>query len=210
MLILPAGTRTLESAPAHPNMAEDKDLRTPDSVPSTAPRWRFRLIVALLGIVAIAVVARAARGTPEARAQEAAEQRSATGGPAGMTTGLVPGQQPGTTPGTEPQTAPPEEKDTLDTLLPFVSEGGIAMILGLLLGMITRSFLKVMFLFLILGFIGLQYMNYKGVITIDWGAMKDFVLHMVPRGASLSQIVQQKLPSLGAFGLGYLLGLKRG
>ncbi|MCK6461686.1 MAG: hypothetical protein L6Q95_17525 [Planctomycetes bacterium] len=153
----------------------------------------------LLGVVVAAVVARAARGTPEERAQ--AEQRSAPGQPAGMTTGFVPGQ-PGTKPGTEPQTAPPEEKDTLDTLLPFVSEGGIAMILGLLLGMITRSFLKVMFLFVILGFIGLQYMNYKGVITIDWGAAKDFVLNMVPKGASLSQIVQGPPPILGAWTLG--------
>jgi uncharacterized membrane protein (Fun14 family) len=189
-------------------MSHDKDLPAPEGVPSTAPRWRFRLIVALLGVVAISVVARAARGTPETRTQEAAAQRSASGQPAGMTTGFAPGEPQ---PGSQPQTAPPpEEKDTLDVVLPFVSEGGIMMILGLLLGMITRSFLKVMFLFMILGFVGLQYMNYKGVITIDWGAMKDFVLNMVPKGASLSQIVQQKLPSLGAFGLGYLLGLKRG
>jgi uncharacterized membrane protein (Fun14 family) len=159
------------------------------------------LIVALLGIVAVSVVARAARGTPE--------QRSASGQPGtGMTTALVPG---GPQPGGQPQTAPPpQEKETIDVVLPFVSEGGIAMILGLLLGMITRSFLKVMLLFAVLGFVGLQYMNYKGVITVDWGAMKDFVLNMVPKGASLSQVVQQKLPSLGAFGLGYLLGLKRG
>jgi uncharacterized membrane protein (Fun14 family) len=91
-----------------------------------------------------------------------------------------------------------------------VSEGGIAMILGLLLGMLTRSFLKVLLLFAILGFIGIQYLAHKGVITVDWGAMKDFVLNMVPKGASLAEIVQKKLPSLGAFGLGYLLGLKRG
>jgi uncharacterized membrane protein (Fun14 family) len=184
-------------------MSQDKDLPAPEGVPSTAPRWRFRLIVALLGVVAIAVVARAARGTPETRTQEAAQQRSASGQPAGLVPGTGPTGEPQTTP-------PPEEKDTLDVVLPFVSEGGIMMILGLLLGMITRSFLKVMFLFMILGFVGLQYMNYKGVITVNWGAMKDFVLNMVPKGASLSQIVQQKLPSLGAFGLGYLLGLKRG
>jgi len=189
-------------------MSKDKDLPPPDSVPSTAPRWRFRLIVLLVGIVAAAVVARAARGTPEARAQAAAEKRSATGQPGGMTTGLVPGEpQPGGQPQTTPTT---EEKDTVDVLLPFVSEGGIAMILGLLLGMLTRSFLKVLFFFTILGFIGVQYLSHKGVITVDWGAMRDFVLNMVPKGASLSEIVQKKLPSLGAFGLGYLLGLKRG
>ncbi|HEX5135373.1 MAG TPA: FUN14 domain-containing protein [Planctomycetota bacterium] len=165
------------------------------------------MIVLLLGVVVAAVVARAARGTPEARAQEAAQQRSAGGGHGGMTTGLVPGEPQ---PGGQETTPAPEEKDTLDVVLPFISEGGVAMILGLLLGMVTRSFLKVMFLFVIIGFVGLQYMNYKGVITINWGAMKDFVLNMVPKGASLTQVIQQKLPSLGAFGLGYLLGLKRG
>jgi uncharacterized membrane protein (Fun14 family) len=160
------------------------------------------LIVVLLGVVAAAVVARAARGTPDGRAEEAAERRSA---PSGMTTALVPGQPQ---PSGQPQPAP-EEQETLDVVLPFVSEGGIAMILGLLLGMITRSFLKVMFLFAVLGFIGIQYLNYKGVITINWGAMRDFVLNIVPKGASLTQVIQKKLPSLGAFGLGYLLGLKR-
>jgi len=186
-------------------MSSDKDLQPSDSVPGTeAPRWRFRLIVALVGIVVAAVVMRAARGTPEARAQASAEKRSGQTG--GMTTGLLPGEPQ---PGEQPQTEPAKE-ETLDVVLPFISEGGIAMILGLLLGMFTRSFLKILFLFAILGFIGVQYMAHKGVITVDWGAMKDFVLNMVPKGASLSEIIQKKLPSLGAFGLGYLLGLKRG
>jgi len=207
MLILPSEMRTLQSAPDRSNMAEDKDLPASDSVPSTAPRWRFRLIVLLVGVVVAAVVARAARGTPEQRAQEAAKARSASGDHGGMTTSLVPGEPQ---PGGQTTTPPPEEKDSLDVMLPYISEGGIAMILGLLLGMVTRSFLKVLMLFAILGFIGVQYLAHKGVITVDWGAMKDFVLNMVPKGASLTQIIQQKLPSLGAFGLGYLLGLKRG
>lgn len=186
-------------------MASPNDLPPSDASPS-APRWRFRLIVALIAIVGVAVGARAVRGTPEKRAQEAAEQRTASGQPGGMTTSLVPGE-----PGTKPQTAPPpEEKDTLDTVLPFISEGGIAMILGLLLGMVTRSILKFLLVLSILGFIGVQYLAVKGVIHVDWGAMKDFVLNMVPKGASVSEIVQKKLPSLGAFGLGYLLGLKKG
>ncbi len=160
----------------------------------------------LFGIVAAAVVMRAARSGGETPTREAADHPSASG-QSGLTTNLVPGTGPGGQPQTTP---PPEPKGTLDTVLPFVTEGGIAMILGLLLGMITRSFLKALFVFLILGFAGVQYLNYKGVVTINWGAMKDFVLNMVPKGASLSQVVQQKLPSLGAFGIGYLLGLKRG
>ncbi len=183
-------------------MASENELHPSDPVPSTAPRWRFRLIVVLFGVVAAAVVMRAARGTQEPEPQAAA---SGSAQPGGMTTGLVPGQTP-----TETEPQPEKPKGTLDTILPFVTEGGIAMILGLILGMLTRSFLKVLLVFAILGFVGVQYLNYKGVMTVDWGAMKDFVLNMVPRGASLSMIVMKKLPSLGAFGLGYLLGLKRG
>ena len=160
------------------------------------------MIVALLCIVVVAVIARVARGSPEAREREAAAQRSAHGG---MTTSLT-----GDTPGTAPQTAPPEEKSTLDTVLPYVTEGGIAMILGLLLGMVTRSIFKLFLVLSILGFIGVQYLSHKGVIHVDWGAIRDFVLNMVPKGASAVDLVQKKLPSLGAFGLGYLLGLKRG
>jgi len=184
-------------------MSPDRDLHPSDPVPGTAPRWRFRLIVVLFGIVAAAVVMRAARSGGEAATHETAP----ASGKSGLTTELV----PGTGPDGQPQAAPPPEpKGTLDTVLPFITEGGIAMILGLILGMLTRSFLKFLFVFLILGFIGIQYLNYKGVMTINWGAMKDFVLNMVPRDASISEIVQKKLPSLGAFGLGYLLGLKRG
>jgi uncharacterized membrane protein (Fun14 family) len=184
-------------------MAPDKDLSPSDPVPGTAPRWRFRLIVVLFGLVVAAVVLRAARGTQEPETAAAAAGGSAQ--PGGMTTSLTPGSSQ---PGTEPQ--PEKPPSTLDTVLPFVTEGGIAMILGLILGMLTRSFLKMLLVFAILGFIGIQYLNYKGIMTVDWGAMKDFVLNMVPRGASLSEIVMKKLPSLGAFGLGYILGLKRG
>jgi uncharacterized membrane protein (Fun14 family) len=158
--------------------------------PERGPRWRFRLIVILVGIVAASVVMRAARTPAEPAPPPAAANA------------LMP------TPGGEPQ-PPPEEESTLDTVLPFVSEGGIFMILGLLLGMMTRTFLKLFLVLAILGFAGVQYLAFKGVITIHWGAMKDFVLNMVPKGASLAEILQQKLPSLGAFGLGYLLGLKR-
>lgn len=184
-------------------MSPANELHPSNPVPGTAPRWRFRLIVVLFGVVAAAVVMRAARGAPETATHEAAASRSAP--PGGMTTGLVPGQPQ---PGSEPQ--PEARKGTLDVVLPFVTEGGIAMILGLLLGMITRSFIKMLLVLAILGFIGFQYLAYKQVITVNWGAVKDFILNMVPAGASLSTIVMKKLPSLGAFGLGYLLGLKRG
>ena len=76
--------------------------------------------------------------------------------------------------------------------------------------MVTRSIFKLFLVLSILGFIGVQYLSHKGVIHVDWGAIRDFVLNMVPKGASAVDLVQKKLPSLGAFGLGYLLGLKRG
>jgi uncharacterized membrane protein (Fun14 family) len=189
-------------------MTSDKDLQQSDTVHGTGP-WRFRLIVVLLGVVTAAAVMRAARGEP-APQEAAAGQRTATEGTPGMTTGVMPGEPRGGQPGQGPAAEPPAEKGTLDTVLPFVTEGGVAMILGLLLGMVTRSILKVLFVLLLLGFVGIQYLVYKQILTVDWGAFKDFILNMVPPGANLATIVQQKLPSLGAFGLGYLLGLKRG
>jgi uncharacterized membrane protein (Fun14 family) len=177
------------------------------------PRWRFKLLVVLVGIVAAGAVLRATREPP---AQTAAAKEGAAGegrqAHAPPPSGLAPGAEPRT--GAQLQSndpAPPSpQEDTLDAILPFVTEGGMAMILGLLLGMATRAILKLLFVLAILGFVAVQYLAYKQVLTVDWGAFKDFVLNVVPPGADLATIVQQKLPSLGAFGLGWLLGLKRG
>jgi len=170
-----------------------------EHTPERGPRWRGKLIVGLVVVVAAAIGLRVARGGEP----EAAEAKSGQA-PSGMTTGLVDSNgQKTTTPPAE------EKKDSVDVLLPFVTEGGVAMILGLLLGMATRAIFKIFFFLALLAFITLQYLAYKGILDVNWAAMKDFVLHIVP-DADWSTVLQHKIASFGAFGLGYLLGLKRG
>lgn len=97
-------------------------------------------------------------------------------------------------------------------ILPFMSEGAFAMLLGLALGIATRMIFKIVVLGILLFFLTTQFLAYKGLLTVDWGRFlpwtHDFVLN-ISRQADISSIVTHKLPAAGAFIIGTLLGLKR-
>jgi uncharacterized membrane protein (Fun14 family) len=163
-------------------------------------------------ITAGAVVARVA--TRKDRPQPATE----TARPAGSSGGLQPANltsgeptTPGAGTGTGTGTAEPEPS-TADKVLPFVTEGGIAMLLGLMLGMATRAIFKLLAVGLILIFGVILVLSHKGMLSVDWGAtgtwIKEFVVN-ISSDESLGGVVKHKLPSAGGLGLGYLLGLKR-
>ena len=66
---------------------------------------------------------------------------------------------------------------------------------------------------LVLGFVALQFMAYKGILTVDWSEFatwtKDNLLN-VTLDADAGQVAEEKIPTVGAGMLGYLLGLKKG
>jgi len=181
----------------------NEDTLQPES--QGAPRWRRRLVIALVVLVAASIGARVAFGKVREKPAKEARQSS----PDGFSTQLVPGEEP------EPGAKEPEAEPTgLEKVLPFVTEGGIAALLGLFLGMATRMIAKLFMLLALLFFVGLQFFAHKGWIgPVDWAGMaewmRDFVLN-VSSESGIGSIVQHKLPSLGSFGLGYLLGLKKG
>jgi uncharacterized membrane protein (Fun14 family) len=160
--------------------------------PRPPPRWRWRLVLILLLIVAASVWAR----TALAKKQGGGESETQ------IANQLVE---------TEPSTSQPTSG--LGALLPFLTEGALAMLLGIGLGMATRSIAKIFVLLFVLGFVGVQILAYKGILTVDWGAfagwLRDAVLN-VSGGDSLGEVVKHKLPSVAALLIGYLLGLKRG
>ena len=158
---------------------------------STAPSWRKPLMVLLVTVVGVAIATRVLR------AYDAEERREARRATASQ---LVPGT---------PEERQEARREKIDEVLPYITEGGLAMIVGLLLGMATRGFIKLGLLLGIVAFAGLQYLAYKGILTVDWSAIKDFVFNIQPE-AGWATFIRQKIPSGGAFGLGYLLGLKRG
>ena len=155
--------------------------------------WRRRLAILLLLVVAASVIWRV-RIKKEERG-EAVTPRAATQ--------LV----PGTTGGEEEP--PPTAKEKI---LGYLTEAAIAMLLGMMLGIATTVAIKTVVVLLVVGVAGAQFYAYKTGTAIDWGAagnwVKEFVFNLTG-GADLKQVAVDKLPSLGAFVIGYFLGLKR-
>jgi uncharacterized membrane protein (Fun14 family) len=167
----------------------------PNPPPKPAgPPWRKRLALALAILVVASVAGRVALRS-EARA--AAAPRGAGG--------LV-----ANAPSSEP--APEAERRGLPAALPYVTEGGVAMLLGLGLGIATRAAYKLAIVLLALLFVALQYLAHKGVLAVDWGAFASWIEASVLNVAGetgIGTFVQHKLPAAAALALGLYLGLRR-
>lgn len=168
----------------------------PNPPPKRAgPPWRKRLAIALALLVVASVVGRVALR---------AEARAGSETPPSAS-GLVPDAPPADSP-------PPEERKGLPAALPYVTEGGLAMLLGIGLGIATRAVYKLAIVLLALLFVALQYLAHKGVLAVDWGAfakwLETSVLN-VAGGNGMGAIVRHKLPSAASLALGLYLGLKR-
>ncbi len=166
--------------------------------------WRRRLVILLLLVVAGSIVARVVSAK-----ERSAATPSATSTPrSGLAGGLVPGDAPH--PGQPPETEPREPNQDI---LPYLTEGGIAMLIGIALGMATRTAAKILVLLFAVFFLGVQFLAAKGIVDIDWSAfttwLRQFVLN-ISGDKGLGAIVQHKLPSAGSLVIGYYLGLKKG
>jgi len=101
-------------------------------------------------------------------------------------------------------------------ILPFITEGALAMILGVGLGLATRTVAKFLILFITISFVVVQVLAYKGILNVNWGQigtfLQDSVLNIgdITGDIDPSAIVQNKLPTAGALLIGYFFGLKRG
>lgn len=155
-----------------------------------APRWRAKLLIALVVVVTGAVILRQSLHGDQA-------------GTPGQANQLVAGQ-------------PAEEKEepgALEKILPYITEAGSAMLLGYALALATRSVLKMAVFALVLAFVGLQFLAYKGILNVDLGEFAAWIgknVFNVSADADAGQLAQEKIPTAGAGMLGYLLGLKKG
>jgi uncharacterized membrane protein (Fun14 family) len=159
--------------------------------PST--RWRRRLVLILIVVTAGSIWARSATAKEQGRQET----------PEGMATQLV---------ATEPGQKEEEPKSGMEKVLPFITEAGIAMLIGIMLGLATRTVAKVLAVIFVVVFLGTQFLAYKGIMTVDWGGFAGW-LHQsvlnVSSAESFQEIVTQKLPAAGALLIGYFLGLKK-
>ncbi len=183
-----------------------------DSLP---PRWRRPLILALLVLIAVSIGVRMTRARSAKSAEAAQPSENARSGNTGLTgNSVLPGGDgPAGDPNGVTADQPEKKPEGMDALLPFLTEGGVAMLLGIGFGMATRAIFKIFMIGVLILFAVIQYLSIKGILTVDWGAMgqwiNDFVLNVKEKWG-IAEIVQHKLPSAGSFGIGFYLGLKRG
>ena len=163
----------------------------------------------LIGVVTISVLGRVVWGSPEqTKTTQQAGQQDPMAGAA-----LLPDGTPDpNAPPPEPQVKEAEPAGPLVTLLPFLTEGGISMLLGIAVGVAARTAMRWALILLAVFFILLQILAYQNVITIDWGAfaraLHDFVLN-ISSDSGIGAVVKHKLPSAAAFMTGWYLGLKK-
>ncbi|MBU0550747.1 hypothetical protein KJ940_04530 [Myxococcota bacterium] len=109
---------------------------------------------------------------------------------------------------------PTDTQGIVRRALPYITEGGIAGLFGVALGVTTKSFARLLLGAIALCFIVIQFLAYKEILTVDWGKFlvwaQSFVFNLSDKDLGMGAILQHKLPAAGALGAGYLLGLKKG
>ena len=193
-----------------------------EAPPSPAPRSGFKklgfltlclLLVGSIGIRAFFVSsATAAPAVPE-------HATPATDAPPLVANSLVAGEpdlSPPSEPGAAPETTttqPESEPTGLEKSIPYLTEGSFFALIGFALGYASRKVVKVGLILLALLFVGLQGLSYLEVIQIDWHraieVLNNLILNL-NENATVTEVLKDRLPTVGALGAGYLLGFRRG
>jgi len=98
-------------------------------------------------------------------------------------------------------------------LAPIVGEVGIGGVGGFVVGYTLKKLAKIVVFFLGLGFILLEYLAYKGIITINFAALQEWASRLTVPMGELSGFLTQfiaHLPFGASFLLGFYVGFKKG
>ena len=98
-------------------------------------------------------------------------------------------------------------------LTPLVGELGIGGVGGFLVGFAIKKAAKIMALIIGLFFLSLQYLAYKNIITIDYGAIQLFANELLGQTAGAKTWLTDfivNVPFGAAFVGGLYIGLQRG
>ena len=99
----------------------------------------------------------------------------------------------------------------MQTLLPYFSECGLLMLLGIAFGLASKMAVKIAVVLGVVLLAGMQYFAWQGVLDVNWGAMAAFMhetlLNVTPQG-DLGEVLKEKFPSLASLGVGAYLGVR--
>ena len=163
------------------------------------------------GKVALALIVVVLLGSIAARALVGSEPEPSAATLSGPSTGgstFLPSQGPGAQ-----GEASPAAADGWSRALPFLTEASFFALIGFALGYTSRKVVKLGLILLAVTFIVLQGLAFAGVVEIDWQQALDWANRLilnVRENETLSKVVQHRIPSAGAFGGGWLLGMKSG
>jgi uncharacterized membrane protein (Fun14 family) len=105
------------------------------------------------------------------------------------------------------------DQGAVEKSLPYITEGSLFGLIGFALGYATRKIFKLALFAIALVFIAIQALTYFKVMNVEWGPVITWLneaLLNLKQNESITEFFTKRVPSIGAMGVGYLLGFKRG
>ena len=189
----------------------------------TMPHWKRKILVISMVIGCIGVSGHAASflahgstpATPQTAQPLPAVPGTGTGTPPGGSSGFVSGQPVSSTPSASApaQTSPPAPDSGLtQALTPFMTHVGFSLFVGVIVGLIFRTFLRMALTITALIVAAAMALSYFH-INVDLTAVKTNASQatswLSDQGYRLKDMLFNALPSSTAAGIGFFLGLKR-
>ena len=103
--------------------------------------------------------------------------------------------------------------DTLELIIPLATQLGIGGISGFFVGYAMKKVAKLTAILIGLFFIGLQYLAYKGIIAINYTALKIWASSLIGQAGDAQGLIIDifaNVPFGAGLAGGILLGLKQG
>lgn len=98
-------------------------------------------------------------------------------------------------------------------MTPVVSELAVGGVGGFVVGYALKKVAKMVAIALGLGFVALQYLVYKGLITVDYDLLRKTVMNLMGETTGFQSLVADlaiRIPFGASFIAGFCLGLKKG
>lgn len=97
----------------------------------------------------------------------------------------------------------------INLVSPLVGELGIGGVGGFCVGYASKKLAKIVAILLAIGFLGLQYLAYNGIVEINYSALQSWIMSMLGE-AGVLQVFLTALLAQMPFGVGFVGGLVLG
>jgi uncharacterized membrane protein (Fun14 family) len=102
---------------------------------------------------------------------------------------------------------------TPSILSPIITQLGVGGVGGLCVGYAIKKIAKIVAVIIGLAFLGLEYLAYQGIISINYGALEDWASNLVQGTGAIEKTliaILSNLPFASSFLVGLAMGLKLG